>query len=81
MVSMVEIVMAEVVASLERVEEIMTDGPIPQRIGPFRYQGTKESKLNCSVKEITSHLASILIAMRIFQWRPPEAIFQHQLKM
>ena len=48
-VSMVEIVMAEVVASLERVEEIMTDGPIPQRIGQFRYHGTKESKLNCSV--------------------------------
>ena len=49
MVSMVEIVMGEVVASLERVEEIMTDEPIPQRIGQFRYHGTKESKLNCSV--------------------------------
>ena len=50
--SMVEIVMAEVVASLERAEEIMTDVPAPQRIGQYHCHVTKESKLNSSVSKI-----------------------------
>jgi hypothetical protein len=49
---MVEIVMAEVVATLQRAEEIMTDVPAPLRIGQLHCHVTKESKLNSSVSKI-----------------------------
>ena len=47
--SMVETVMAEVETSPAK-EVVITTGVLPlQKIGQFRYQGTKGSKMNFSV--------------------------------
>ena len=52
MALMVEIVMAEAAASLERAEEIMTAVPAPRRTGQFHCHEMTGLKMNSSVMKI-----------------------------
>jgi tRNA(Met) C34 N-acetyltransferase TmcA len=79
--SMVETVMAEAEVLREKEDVTTTGVPALQKTGQNLFPETKESKQSSSVPEDTNLRELILIAMRIYQWRPPEVMFRLLLKI